>query len=90
MNESHIIQTHATGDEIAAIVEKIEVVIEGEPIGHLIISLLSMVVTIMYPRCTPEELQDAITGMSQWLVLFLGEKHLEDEAEAAAARRLAN
>lgn len=59
------------GDEIVGIALDLEEALDGVPRNHAIIALLSVVVTILNPDLSVQEIQDGVRGASEWLCLFL-------------------
>ena len=64
-------EIYATGMDVHNIVEKIEPVLAGLPRGHVLIALMTMAIIIQHPEITPEQLQEGVKGLSQWMALFL-------------------
>ena len=68
----HVItETSATGEEIGTIVHRLEEALDGAQRGHAIISCLSMVLIMMNPLITPEQLQSGVKDVSQFICLLL-------------------
>ena len=78
MTEAIISEARATGEEIYEVVSRVEPALVGVPRGHAVIAMLSIAVTIMNPDITPEKLQQAVQGASQWICLFLSEEPASD------------
>ena len=68
-----IVESHATGAEIGAIVGRIEPVVQGAPQGHVLIALLSMCLVYLKPTINPDELQEAIAETSRFMCLYLND-----------------
>lgn len=68
-----ITEATASGSEVDAVVQKLEPLLFNEKRTTVIIALLSMVITLMEPRCTTEQLEDAVKNVSQYIcLLFAG------------------
>ena len=63
--------TTATGDEIDAIIRKLEEPLDGVKRGHAVIALLSLAIHIMNPTISGEALQEALAGISQYMCLLI-------------------
>jgi hypothetical protein len=61
----------ATGEDIFQIVAKIQPILEPERVDLVIMACLAIVMMIMNPNLTSEELQAGIKGCSQWICTFL-------------------
>jgi len=80
--QSHIGHAVATGEEINNIVTKIEDVLQDAPRGHAIISCLSLVLILMNPLLTPQELQTGVKDVSQYICCWLeGTSGTQDEGD---------
>lgn len=67
-------QIEADGNDIAAIVESLQPVLTGLPRANALIACLSVVLTIMNPDITADELSDGITETSRFICMFLAER----------------
>jgi len=61
----------ASGDDIFAIIEKIEPALINKPIPNIIMACLSIVLTLMNPFLTPEELTVGIKSTSEFICSFM-------------------
>lgn len=61
----------ASGEEIYEIIQGIESVIEGYSRAHCIIAMLALVITCQKPDATPEEIQEGVKGVSEWICTYL-------------------
>lgn len=68
---NHIVQTSASGEEISGVIGRIEEALHGEKRGHAIIGCLSIVLVLMYPDITQQQLQDAVRDTSQFICMWL-------------------
>jgi len=66
-----ISEAHASGEEIFELVSKIEPALYGVERGKALIACLSLAVTIMNPDIEPQQLQEAVSGASKWICLFI-------------------
>jgi hypothetical protein len=66
-----ITEARATSDVIESIVGRIEDTLQGESSGVVIIALLSLVILLQKPDCTPEQLQTLIRDTSRFICLGL-------------------
>jgi len=67
--EQEVIDATATGEEIGAIVKKIESVIVDEKIEHVFISLLALAVLMMNPSLGIGQLQQVLDNVSKHLLV---------------------
>ena len=68
------IETFASGEEIEAIVTRIEDAVgEDVDMGHLIIAMLSMVVIAQKPSITAPELAMTVKDASKFICMLLGD-----------------
>lgn len=61
----------ATGEEIDAVISKIEPHLDGVPRVHVLIACISLALLVQYPDLTPDELQQGVRGVSQYICMFL-------------------
>lgn len=71
-------ETTATGEEINAIIARLEPALWNQRRSHVIIAMLSLALSLQNPELTAEELQEGVRGVSQWIALFLTGKDTED------------
>lgn len=71
MSNSHIVESTATGQEIADIVAGVQEALLGVPRGHAIIACLSMALILQNPDISPEQLQSGIKDVSRYVCLLL-------------------
>ena len=71
VNESTILETKATGEEIEAVIAAIEPSLVNRPTHHVLIACLSLAILIMHPDISPEKLQAAVKGTSQYICMLL-------------------
>jgi hypothetical protein len=76
MNESTLMTTTVTGDDVAAVTMKIEEAIIGTPRGHAIVALLSMILILMKPDITMEEMGTQVENISRYICLSLDDTEL--------------
>jgi hypothetical protein len=66
-----LIRTSATGKEIGEIIMRVDDVLDGVPMAHALMALISMILISMKPEITPQELQEKVQEVSQFIVLIL-------------------
>lgn len=91
-NATSIHEATATGEQIFDIVKTMEPALFGVPRAHGIIACLTIALTLMEPRLTPEELQAGVRGASEWICLFLStcESMTEQTGEEVTSKILMN
>lgn len=90
-NRSNIVQSSATGEEISGIILKLEDALDGTNRGHAIIALLSLVLVMMNPELTPEELRLGVRDTSQFICMVLeGYQHQSGHGDDTTSRILMN
>jgi hypothetical protein len=83
----------ATGDEIFTIISELEPILVTKPIPHIIMACLTIVLTLMNPDLTPEELTQGIRGCSQWVCEYMNTTEAAlaiTQQEAAATPPIGN
>lgn len=65
------IRTEATSDDIERVAQKVEDALVGESLSLSIMSMLSLIVLIQKPNCTPEQLQSLVRDTSHFICLAL-------------------
>ena len=85
--EQEIVNATATGEEIGAIVAKIENAICDDRIEHVFISLLAVATLMMKPTLSIEQLQHVLDDVSRHLLISIDTVSLE---EAPSTIKLAN
>lgn len=83
MSKHIIAESVASGEEIAAIIASIEPTLEGVKRGHGIIALLSLTLVLMNPEILPEELQEGVRNVSQYICLLLDSNNRGEGKELA-------
>ena len=68
-----MISATATGDQIAEIVDKIDMAVEGYPSSHVLMACIALTVVMQKPDITPDALERAIYDVSQYVVMLLGD-----------------
>jgi hypothetical protein len=71
MTQNPIVESTASGSEIQAIVNRIEPILDGTPVPHAIISLLSIILMLSKPAITPDELQLGVQDISRYICFYL-------------------
>lgn len=71
MKTTQIVETTASGDEIKAIVELLEPALIGTQRTHGIMACISMSLILMEPDLTPDQLQEGVRKVSEYICLFL-------------------
>lgn len=66
-----LVEETATGEEIHAVMKNLEMALKGVPRGHAVIACLAMVLSIMNPNLTEQQMKDGVYGASEWLATFL-------------------
>jgi hypothetical protein len=61
----------ASGEEIFEIVAKLQPALENEPLDHIVMACLAIIMMVMNPNLTPRELSDGVKGASQWICNFM-------------------
>ena len=83
-----IIEARATGKEVTRIInEKLAPSVDGEDQSAAVIAMLTMVLLIMKPVISAEDIQQGVMGISQWMCLFLSSL---DEVDEKGEKRKAN
>jgi hypothetical protein len=67
---STIVETTASGEQVAEIVSELELVLEDVERAPALISLLSLALIIMHPAITPEELQAGVRDTSKFMCML--------------------
>lgn len=83
MNESTLMTTTVTGEEIAEVTEKIETAIMGTQRGHAIVALLSMVIILMKPDITMDEMAAQVEAISRYICLSLDDTGITVKTDPA-------
>ena len=71
--------TTASGEEIDKIIARLEVPLEGVKRGHAVISLLSLAIFIMNPMISGDNMQKALTEMSQFICMSMDGMEVDEE-----------
>lgn len=66
-----VIKAEATSDEVSSIAMRVEEALEGEEVGPCIMALLSLVMLIQRPSCSPEQLQSLVRDTSEFICISL-------------------
>jgi hypothetical protein len=83
-----IIEAKATGHEVTRIInEKLAPSLEGENQSSAVIAMLTMIMLIMKPVISAEDIQQGVLGVSQWMCLFLSSL---DDGDEDGEKRKAN
>ena len=86
---STVVETSASGDQVAAVVGMLEDTLEGCPRGLAIISLLTMSIVLQNPSISPEDLQSTIREVSRFLCMMVEGTDL-DIGDEGGRKRLIN
>ena len=70
-NIAPIQQLSATGEQVGAIIDKIEGAITGEPKHHVLMACLTLALVMQYPNISAEELQEGVKRTSQFIAFYL-------------------
>lgn len=81
MRDSFITSVQASGDEIATIVNRINLALEGTLSDHVVAACITIAIILQKPDIEGDDLSLAITEVSKYIVMLL-------EAEGAVAERL--
>lgn len=69
-----IYKVEAAGDIIQKmILEDLSPAVEGKPVSHAVLAMLTFSVMLMKPDVTVEQLQDCVMGASSYIVTYLSE-----------------
>lgn len=85
-----IVQHYATGEEINEVVCALEEALNGIEEPHAVMGMLSLVILMMHPYVTPEQLQKAVEQTSNYICLLCDEGDVEAEAVDEAAKKAMN
>lgn len=66
-----VIKAEATSDEVSNIAMRVEEALEGCEVAPCIMALLSLVMLIQRPSCSPEQLQALVRDTSEFICLAL-------------------
>jgi len=94
MNNS-IVKREASGKDIAKLVDKLQPVLEGEQMHHVLIACLSVAALVLKPELNPQELVSTVNDTSEWMSLYLldkgnGEEVAEDALSLPNPKALMN
>ena len=78
----------ATGNEIDAIVVKLEKALEGDRVDHSIIGLIALAVFFMNPKISVTQLERAIEDVTTFAAVTVAEGHIQQKAEDAQAPKV--
>lgn len=70
-NESHVIELHATGEEVGKIIQKIASVVQDDEPSTCLMALLSSAMMVMYPQVTDDQLLQSVHELSQQMCLMI-------------------
>ena len=68
---SNVVASSATGEEISAVIDKIDSAVDGCPYNHVIIAAIAMAITLQKPDIEEDELQELVMKVSKYVVLLL-------------------
>lgn len=83
-----VVETQAQSQDVEALADRLIPHLEGKERGLAAITLLTLVLSIMNPNITPEEIQTGVRGASEWLCLYLSS--VEDAKLPEHEKRLLN
>ena len=64
-------ELNAKGEQIEAVISRIEPTLEGVPRGHAIMALLALAVYMQNPNIQPEQLVRCIKSVSEYICLLM-------------------
>ena len=79
MTEHTTLVTHATGEQLFEVWNKVEPVLEGFPVNVVIPALLAICFTAQHPELTDEKLREGVKGASAWIAMFVSEDRVTKE-----------
>ena len=69
-----IIETQATGPEVERLADKIIPILEGEERSLAVITMLTLVLSIVKPEITSDEVFGGVKGISEWMCMYLADQ----------------
>lgn len=70
-NDSYVTTAQASGEEIATIVNRINVALEGTLSDHMVAACITIAIILQKPDIEGEALSSAITEVSKFIVMLL-------------------
>ena len=72
-------RAYATGEQIEAIINKVEPILDGELKNHVVIAMTVLLLITMKPTISAEQLQEGVKNVTDYICLVLGDFAQTDE-----------